>query len=72
MELWARKALECCEQSLMGCSSGGLESQNGERNVDSGGLAPELLLGMRTRTGLEAVVPAWQRIWLYSACVLRT
>lgn len=37
--LWAGKAIECYDPSLMGHSFGSFEDKNAERNMDSGSLA---------------------------------
>lgn len=38
LELWARKADECCGYSLMRHSSGSSEGKSAERNTDRGSL----------------------------------
>lgn len=43
--LWAREALECCKQSLIGHSEGSLGDENAKRNAGSGGPRSEGLTG---------------------------
>lgn len=59
----------------MGHPSRNLEYRNAETTVDSGCLAYKISEGTMIvlTTGGEAVcVIFWQRIWLYSVCVLNT
>lgn len=66
--------VECCNQSLTGCSSRSLEDTSTEAE-DSGGLVQEVSDGeekITLKSGLEAIhVRFWQRIWLFSAHALR-
>lgn len=51
LELWAREALECCNQSLIGHSGGNLGDKKVKKNADSGGPRSGGLTGTKALSG---------------------